>query len=241
MSTAGVIERSAIAAGSEQDPVMPLTAHLVELRSRIIAGLSIWAVGAGVAFFFCDRLLDWLARPAGSLVFTAPAEAFHARVRLAFYGGFLLTLPLLLHQVWLFIARALPAVWRRRLLTLVPLSYALFMAGAAAAIFGVMPQAMRFFISFGSDEVRPMITLSSYLSLVETMSLAFGAIFQFPLVLYVLNWMGILDKGRLTPHRRVIYFGFFVIAALFSVEPFGQTALALTAVLLFEASLLAMR
>src|SRR6185369_11964857 len=121
MSTEAGIEGAGIAVAGDGDPAMPFTEHLVELRSRIIASLLIWGAGSVLAFFFCDRLLDLLARPVGNLVFTAPAEAFHAYVRLSLYGGFLLTLPLLLHQVWLFVARALPAVWRRRLLTLVPL------------------------------------------------------------------------------------------------------------------------
>lgn len=224
-----------------EDPAVPFTDHLIELRSRIIASLLILGAGSLVAFYFSDKFLDWLAKPVGQLVFIAPAEAFHTRIKLACYGGFLLTLPLLLHQVWLFVARALPRVWRRRLLTMVPLSYGLFMLGVAISLYGVVPAAMKFFLSYGSEGVKPLITLSAYLGFVETLSLAFGAVFQFPLVLYILHWMGIIEKSQLTPYRRLIYFACFVFPALFTPDVVGQVSLALCTILLFEASLLAMR
>ena len=223
------------------DPALPFTDHLIELRRRVIAALLIWGVGSAAFFEYSDRFLDWIARPAGQLVFIAPAEAFHTRMKLALYGGLLLTLPLLLHQVWLFVARALDRRWRRRLLAMVPVSYGLFMAGVALGIFVVVPAAMRFFLSYGSAGVKPFISLSAYLGLVETLSLAFGAVFQFPLVLYILDWMGILEKKQLEPHRRVVYLAWFIVSALLAPDVVGQVCLAACAIVLFELSLSAMR
>ena len=220
---------------------MPFTQHLVELRERIIWSLVILLVGAGAAFRFSEPFLNWLAKPVGQLVFIAPAEAFHTRFKLAFYGGFLLTLPLLLHQVWLFVARAFSKQWRLRLLTMLPLSYGLFMGGVALCLYLVVPAAVKFFLSYASEGVRPLITLSAYLSFVTTLSLAFGVVFQFPLVLYTLNWMGILDKKALLPHRRLVYFISFVIPAFFTPDIVGQCSLAGCTIVLFELSLLAMR
>ena len=105
--------------GEADDRPMPFHEHLVELRQRIIQSLIILGVGSAIAFYFSQGFLDWLARPVGQLVFIAPAEAFHTRFKVAFYGGFLLTLPLLLHQLWLFVARAFNKNWRTRLLKLV--------------------------------------------------------------------------------------------------------------------------
>lgn len=223
------------------DPAMPFTEHLVELRRRIIAALIIWGAGSALAFEYSDKFLDWLARPVGQLVFIAPAEAFHTRIKLALYCGFILTLPLLLHQVWLFTARALDRRWRMRLLTMVPLSYGLFIVGVGISLYAVVPAAMKFFLSYGSAGVRPLITLSAYLGFVETLSLAFGAVFQFPLVLYILNWMGIIEKSQLAPYRRLIYFVCFIVPALFTPDVVGQISLAVCTILLFELSLLAMR
>ncbi len=220
---------------------MPFSDHLVELRQRLITSLIIWGAGSALAFAYSERLLERLARPVGQLVFIAPAEAFHTRIKLALYGGLLLTLPFLLHQVWLFVARAMDQRWRRRLLTMVPLSYGLFMLGVAIALFAVVPAAMKFFLSYGSAGVKPFITLSAYLSFVETISLAFGGVFQFPLVLYILNWMGLLSKATLLSYRRLIYFGCFVAPALFTPDVVGQVSLAGATIVLFELSLLAMR
>lgn len=227
--------------GEAEDRPMPFHEHLIELRQRIIYSLLILGAGSAIAFQFSQPFLDWLARPVGQLVFIAPAEAFHTRFKIAFYGGFLLTLPLLLHQLWLFVARAFESRWRRRLLTMVPISYGLFMAGVALALFFVVPAAVKFFLSYGSDGVKPLITLSAYLSFVTTLSLAFGAAFQFPLVLYTLNWMGVLEKEQLVPHRRLLYFASFVLPAFFTPDIIGQCTLAGCLIVLFEISLLAMR
>jgi len=174
-------------------------------------------------------------------VFIAPAEAFHTRVKVGLYGGFLLTLPLLLHQVWLFVARALDRKWRGRLLTMVPLAYGLFLSGVAVCLLLVVPAAMRFFLSYGSEGVRPLLTLSAYLSFITTLSLAFGAAFEFPLVLYILDWMGILAREQLIPYRRLVYFASFIFPAFFTPDVFSQICLAASISALFELSLLAMR
>src|SRR5438105_2499366 len=95
------------------DPPMPFVEHLTELRQRLIMALSIWGAGTAVMYRYSGMLMSWLARPVGSIFFIAPTEAFHTRVKIALYGGFILSLPLILHQVWLFVARALDHKWRR--------------------------------------------------------------------------------------------------------------------------------
>jgi sec-independent protein translocase protein TatC len=225
----------------DDDPPMPFSAHLVELRERLIWSLVILGAGAAVTFQFAKPFLDWLARPVGALVFIAPAEAFHTRFKLAFYGGFLLTLPLLLHQVWLFVSRAFSREWRQRMLTMVPVSYALFMAGVLLCLYAIVPAAVKFFLSYGSEGVKPLITLNAYLSFVTTLSLAFGAAFQFPLVLYTLNWMGVLEKESVKPQRRLIWFAAFVFPAFFTPDIIGQCSLAACLILMFELTLLVMK
>lgn len=224
-----------------EDRPMPFHAHLVELRERVIWSLVILGAGAALVYQFSGELLSWLAKPAGQLVFIAPAEAFHTRMKVGLYGGFLLTLPLLLHQVWLFVARAMSRAWRRRLLAMVPLAYGLFLAGVAVCLFLVMPAAMRFFLSYGSEGVKPLISLSAYLSFMTTLSLAFGASFEFPLVLYVLNRMGVVQREQLVAQRRVVYFAVFVVPAVFTPDAFTQVCLASSLIVMFELALLAMK
>lgn len=224
------------------DPPMPFVDHLVELRRRLVLALLILAAGTAVAFRFSGPFLSWLARPVGQLVFIAPTEAFYTRLKVALYGGFLLTLPLLLHQAWLFVARALDRRFRRMLLAMVPVSYGLFMLGTALCLFVVVPAAMKFFLSYGSDDVRPLMSLSAYLEFVTGLSLAFGAVFQMPLVLYALNRMGTLERSRLVEFRRPIYLLCFIAAAFLTPGPdvVSQVSLVVPAILLFEGTLLAM-
>lgn len=224
------------------DPPMPLLDHLAELRRRLIVSLLILGLGAAAVFRFSGDLLSWLARPAGGLVFVAPAEAFYTRLQVALFGGFLLTLPFLLHQAWLFVARALDGRWRRVAMLLAPLSYLLFIAGAALAVFLVVPAALRFLLSYGSEGVRPLLSLSAYLEFVTGLSLAFGIVFQLPLALFALNRAGVVERGRLRGLRGPIYVACFAAAALLTPGPdvVTQLLLGLPAVLLFELSLLAM-
>lgn len=225
-----------------EDPPMPLVGHLAELRRRLIVSLLILGLGAAAVFRFSGALLSWLARPAGGLVFVAPAEAFYTRLQVALFGGLLLTLPLLLHQAWLFVARAMDRRWRRVTMILAPLSYLLFLAGTALSVFLVVPAALRFLLSYGSEGVRPLLSLSAYLEFVTGLSLAFGLVFQLPPALYALNRAGVLEGGRLRGLRGPIYVACFAAAALLTPGPdvVTQLLLGLPAVFLFELSLLAM-
>jgi sec-independent protein translocase protein TatC len=221
---------------------MPLLEHLVELRRRLLVSLLLLGVGTAIMLHFSGPLLSWLTRPVGALVFTVPTEAFYTRLKVALYGGFLLTLPLLLHQAWLFMARAFDKRLRRMLLGLVCASYFLFLLGAGICFFFVVPTALRFLLSYGSGELRPLLTLSAYLEFVIGLSLAFGIVFELPLILYAANRLGMLERGTLISMRRPVYLLCFVAAAFLTPGPdlISQISLAIPAIVLFEISLLTM-
>lgn len=224
------------------DEPMPLTEHLVELRRRLIVSLSALAVGTLLIYRWSGQILSWLAHPVGGLIFTAPTDAFLTRLKVAMFGGLFLSLPLILHQAWLFVARALEARWRRFLLGILPLSYALFLLGAAVAVFVVVPGAMRFLLAYGSEDVRPLLNLNSYLEFVTHLGVSFGLIFQMPLALYFLNRVGLVTRRGLASRRQYVYLLAFLLAGIATPGPdvFSQIALALPTVLLFELTLLAM-
>lgn len=228
--------------GLLDDPPQPLVEHIVELRQRLINSLLYLAAGSAVGFHYSAPLLSWLAKPAGQLVFIAPTEAFYTRLKAGVFGGLLLTLPLILHQVWLFVGRALAPRFRRLVLRMVPISYGLFLLGAALAVFVVVPAAMKFLLSYGSDGIRPMITLGAYLEFVTGLSLAFGAMFQTPLVLFTLNRMGMVSRRALREKWRHVWLLAFVLSALLTPGPdlISQLCLALPTIVLFEITLLAL-
>lgn len=224
------------------DREMPLTEHLEELRGRLIRCLLSLAVGTAVAWAWSGDFLSWLARPVGGLVFLTPTEAFFTRLKTAMYGGFLLTLPILLHQAWGFTAVAMGRGLKRVLVLIVPASFVLFLSGIALSVFVVVPAAMRFLVAYGSSDIRPMLTVSAYLEFITTLSLAFGVVFQIPLVLILLQKAGIVTREGLASRRRYVILGAFIVGGALTPGPdvFSQVCLAIPVIILFEIALLVM-
>lgn len=225
-----------------QDLPLPFWEHFRELRRRLLLGLAGWLAASALCFQFTDRVLHWLLQPPlERLVFTSPAEPFFAYFKLCFLLGLLFAFPWILYQAWSFIAVALKPGERRVFWELIPVAYGLFLAGCALALKVVVPMAMRFLLSFSSDQLVPFITLGSYLSFVGLTTLGLGLFFQFPVLLYVLASLGIVRPESFRGYRRHVLLGLLLAAALISSGPFDQVLIALPAYLLFEATLLLLR
>lgn len=226
-----------------EDREMSLVEHLDELRTRLIHILAAVAAGTVIIWSWSGEFMSFMAKPVGGLVFLAPTEAFLTRFRVAMFGGFLLALPVVLYEVWAFTACALGERMRRSIALVLPVSYLLFVFGVLLAVFWVVPTATHFLVAYGSDDVRPLLSAGAYMEFVETLGLAFGAVFQLPLVLLLLNWLGFVSRETLAGKRRVAYFLGFVLAAVMTPGPdvISQMSLAIPIALLFELSLLAMR
>ena len=196
-----------------EDREQTLVEHLEELRTRLIWALTSVAVGTVIAWAWTGEALSWLARPVGGLVFLAPTEAFFTRLKIAMFAGLLLALPVVIYQLWAFTARALGERVRRHIGFLIPASYALFVAGVLLAVLVVVPTAVKFLVSYGTENVRPLLSAEEYVGFVGSLAVAFGAVFQLPLVLVLLERLGIVNREALAGKRRVVYFLGFVAAA----------------------------
>ncbi len=201
------------------DERRPLLEHLEELRRRLWVCLLAVAAGAVVTFQVRAPLLRWLLAPVGRVVFTTITEPFMAQLKLAGWGGLLLAVPVLLWQVWGFVAAALRPAERRAVSGWVPLSTVLFAAGAWLGLSELVPVTVRFFLSFASDTVVPMLSISQYLGFVGSLMLACGAIAQTPLVIAILARLGIVTPRFLWYHWRGAVVGSFVIAAVVTPTP----------------------
>lgn len=217
--------------------------HLEELRRRLLFYLAVLVLASAGTFQYSEALLKWIARPAAALVFTAPAEAFLTRLKVALWGGFLLSLPVLLYEAWRFAAPALTEREKKAWVWVCPASLGLFALGGGLALFIVVPNAMRFLLAFGTEELTPMLSVGAYLKFVVSLSLAFGVLFQLPLALLFLNTAGLVSPEGLSTYRRHVYLGSFVAAAVLTPGPdvFSQVLLAGSTVLLFELSLAVLR
>jgi len=222
---------------------MTLVGHLGELRRRIVISVLALVGGTAVAYYYIDELMKFVTAPAGKLYFMSPAEGFFAFLKLAVFGGFLLALPLILLQIWAFVAPALTSGEKKWAIIMVPGSALLFFSGVAFAYLLVWPPAVKFFLGFGSESLQPMLSLGQYLSFLISFIIPFGIIFNLPLVLLVLAKMGIISSALLAKQRRVMIVVAFIAGGIITPTPdiFSQTMMAIPILVLYEASIWAVR
>lgn len=219
---------------------LTLVQHLEELRKRLIICLiTIFVVGF-FCFFYTDNILSILSKPIGKLVFLKPTEAFIIRIKIAFYSSLFVSMPVILYQVWEFVSPALIETERYILRWIIPFSYLLFVFGVALAFFGVLPTGIKFLLDYGTENIQPMISINSYISFVITFLLAFGIIFQLPLVVLFLTKLGIVSPKWLIQQRKYAILVIFIISGIITPGPdiFSQFLMAIPTLLLYEISIL---
>lgn len=240
--TSAPIEEDKVPA--EDDGTMSLTAHLAELRSRIIKSLLAIAFGSCVAYFFLDEITNCLTLPVGKLYYMKPGEAFFTYFKIDVAAGFLIALPIVFYHAWRFFLPALTANERAVLGILVPSSVALFFVGLAFSFFLILPTALKFFMGFGeeSENLQTLFSFGSYFEFVILMMLPFGFVFELPLIIIVLGKLGILTSEALGKYRRYVFFFSFVVGALVtSPDVITQIAVAIPVILLYEVGYLVVK
>jgi sec-independent protein translocase protein TatC len=188
--------------------------HLEELRGGVLKSLAAVVIASVLFYPFIDRVLGFLVRPVGHLVFTAPADAFVARMMLTLVGGTLCALPVVLYQVWSFVSVALNQEERKYVLLFGPLSLIMFFAGVLFAYAVAAPWALGFLMRYSSDIMVPMITVKNYISFVSTLLFSFGVVFELPLVLMFLTKIGIATPEFLIQKRRHAILLIFIVSAI---------------------------
>jgi len=221
------------------DDKLPFTDHLDELRHRLIISLGGIGLGFAVSYGFSQQLLLLLQRPMPTrLVFIAPTEAFFVNLKVAFYAGLFLSVPLLLFQVWKFVAPGLYEHERRYSFPFLIISTILFLLGAIFAYVVILPIALHFLMAQGGELWQPNITLSNYLSFCMRLILAAGLVFEFPVLMYFLAKVGVVTPEFLVKNRKYAVLAAFVVAAILTPpDVFSQVLLAVPLFLLFEVSI----
>jgi sec-independent protein translocase protein TatC len=221
------------------DDKLPFTDHLDELRHRLIVSLVGIGLGFAVSYGFSQQLLLLLQRPMPArLIFIAPTEAFFVNLKVALYAGLFLSVPLLLFQVWKFVAPGLYEHERQYSFPFLIISTVLFLIGAIFAYAVILPTALHFLIAQGGELWQPNITLSNYLSFCMRLILASGLIFEFPVLMYFLAKVGVVTPEFLVKNRKYAVLAAFVISAILTPpDVFSQVLLALPLFLLFELSI----
>ena len=226
---------------------MTLIEHLGELRTRIIkVGVAFLAV-AVVAWFFRPEIFNFLLAPApslkGELNVTAPTEALITDVKLTLYTAFLFTIPVLLYQMWAFIAPAVGDVGRAFTYILITLASSLFLAGVAFGYFVVLPLGIDFLLGWGGDRYEQIIVSDKYLAFVTRFLLAFGIVFEFPAATYVGAKLELVDAPLLKRYRRHAIVANFILAAALTPgqDPLSMILMAVPMVIMYELSIIIAR
>lgn len=227
-------------APAEAVGVMSLVDHLGELRSRIFRIVLAVAVGSIVGFLIGDPVIAILKAPIPSsspLYFTGIGDPFFIKMKIAVVVGIILAMPVILYQLWAFIAPGLTEKERRTIRPWVPLALFFFALGVVIA-YVILPYAAAFLLSFQTPDLKPLITAGSYFDFVTTLFLAFGLTMEFPIVLFALSRVSILSSKRLRSSRRYIILGITVFATV--ATPGGDlvspTVLGVTMYILYEAT-----
>ncbi|HVV76864.1 MAG TPA: twin-arginine translocase subunit TatC [Mycobacteriales bacterium] len=231
---------------------MTLSEHLAELRYRVVASLVAVVVTTTVAYVFHARILTFVSHPYCklpehyraiqghcTLVAFGVLEPFTLTLKLSLYAGVIAASPIWLFQLWRFITPGLYAHERRYATSFVSVSVLLFAMGAAFAYL-TLPTGLHFLLGFAHGGISSLLTFNSYLSFVTAMVLVFAVSFELPLLVVMLNLVGILPADRLRRWSRGIIFGIFVFAAVAtpSQDPFTMSALAIPMCVLYGVAVL---
>ncbi|MBM4276717.1 MAG: twin-arginine translocase subunit TatC [Deltaproteobacteria bacterium] len=224
----------------------PLTSHLQELRKRLV--LSFIAVGVGfvICYAFSQHLFDILSKPllemmpsGSSLIFTSVAEAFFTYMKVAFIAGIILASPFVLFQIWAFVAPGLYRNEKRYVIPFVAAGSFFFALGILFAYFVAIPVGFRFLLGYATDFIKPMPSMKEYLSFSIKFLLAFGLVFEFPVVLVLLARIGVVDAKMLARHRKYAILLIFIFAATMTPpDVISQLLMAIPLMGLYELSII---
>ena len=226
------------------ETVMSLVDHLGELRTRIFRSIIAVAVASTIGFYFATPIREFLQRPLGGipLQVLGVGDAFFIQVKIALVVGIILAMPVLLYQLWAFIAPGLTPNERKLVRPWIPLALLFFAIGVIVA-YVVLPFAIQFLFSFTDETLQARPAAGQYFDFVTTMFLAFGLVMEFPILLVGLSMVGIVTSQRLSSMRRMVILGIAIFSAV--VTPGGDLVspfvLGITMYVLFELTILFIR
>lgn len=229
---------------------MTIIEHLDELRTRLIRMLIAFGVMAVVAWFLYNPILGFLTTPLkhlpqaarivqrGTVIVHSPADPLFIRLKVVSFAALALSLPVVLWELWRFIAPGLYSREKRYAIPFVASALGLFAAGVALA-FATLPLALRFLTGFSGTTIQLLPEASQYLSFVMLLVLAFGVAFEFPLVLVALSLVGVVSSSRLRQWRRPAWVLVLVLAGFLTPaqDPITQVLLAIPLAILYEATI----
>ncbi len=235
----------------DNDTKSPFTEHLSELRDRLVRSFIAVGIGFAGAYFFKEKLFEILTFPLvkamgengnAQMIFTGLPEAFFTYLKVSFLVGIIAATPVLFYEFWMFVSPGLYRNEKKYLIPIVFLSIVFFVLGASFGYFVVFPYGFAFFLGFATDTIKAMPSMKEYLSFASKMLLAFGFVFELPLVLTFLSRMGLVSVDFLKKNRKYAVLLFFVGAAIITPpDVITQIMMAIPLMILYEISIIGAR
>ncbi len=231
---------------SDPQAELSLTEHLAELRTRLIRSIAAVAVGFCVAYAFIEPIFAVLSKPleevvppGTSLIFTSYPEAFFTYLKLALTCGIFMASPVILHEIWAFVAPGLYPHEKKWALPFVVFSTIFFVGGALFGYIVVFPAAFNFLASYAGQDLKLLPSVSEYFSLTIKLLLGFGVAFELPIFMVFMALIGILDARMLRKNRKYALLIIFILAAIITPTPdvVNQCLLAAPLLVLYEISI----
>jgi len=232
--------------------------HLTELRSRLVKSIIYFFIFFVICYLLSENIYSFLVQPYADavkddviqrrLIYTALHETFITYLKVAFFSSIFITSPIILTQIWKFIA---PGLYKNEKLTLLPyliITPILFILGAMLVYYLIMPLAIKFFLSFETSTINNSLPIqleakvNEYLSLIMRLIFAFGLSFQLPVLLSLLARVGFVDSMYLKKRRKYVVVIIFAVAALITPpDPITQIGLGIPLLILYELSILSVK
>jgi len=230
----------------EDDEKLPFTGHLEELRARLIRCFIAIIIGTGGAYAYKEKLFDILKKPliaampeSGTLIYTGLTEAFFTYLKVALLAGLFLAAPVIVFEFWMFVT---PGLYKKERLMLAPvilLTLVFFVGGALFGYFVVFPWGFPFLLSFQSEAIQALPSMKDYLSLASKLLIAFGVVFELPIILTCMAAIGLVTPAFLRKNRKYALVLFFIGGAILTPpDVVTQVMMAVPLIILYEISIL---
>ena len=221
----------------DKDKNLTLVGHLEELRKRVIYSGFLFVLAAFIAYGFSEIIVeDIISRaPDMNFVYISPPELMLSYIKLAVVCGLVVSAPFILSQIWIFISPGFDKKDKRYLVVALILGGGFFVLGVVFSYTIVMPIIFKFFSEFQTENIKPMISFDNHLNFVINILIAFGVVFELPIVMMLFTRFGLLKPSIFVKYRKYMVLIIFVVAAILTPpDVISQTLLALPMLVLFE-------
>lgn len=227
------------------DEKQSFRSRLIAIRNSFFRCAGAVAIGVTIAFFFAEDILKLIALPLknalgpdGSMIYKGLTEMIWIYIKIAFIFGVILAVPYILYEIWRAMPESAKKIGAKNVILLIIISTFLFMGGAVFGYIFAIPLAFKFLLSFANEQIQAVPSIGEYLSFCLKFFIAFGLVFEVPLLVFFLSRIGLVSVEKFRNNRKYAILAAFVIGAFFSADVVSQCMMAIPMILLYEVGII---